>query len=265
MKKYLALIRASMLEALQLRVAAISNFIGNIIYIVIVYHLWYSIFFSSGEKIVNGMTFSDTIIYLVLTSALFYTIEAYLVWDTHRDIQSGKIISNLIKPIEYQSFQYFRCLGWVIFNFFSTFLPTFLIIYFLSGSKIVLSYNLLFFLISIVLSTVIHFFVDFFVGTICFYTQSVWGVNIMKEVVVMLFSGAVIPINFFPEPLKSITMYLPFQAIYNIPLQQLLHHNLTTRSRMNYICVQLLWIIVLFVVSKSFWKKGQRIITVNGG
>ena len=265
MRKYLALVRAAMIESLQLRVAAISNFIGNIIYIIIIFNLWKSIFLSSHNSIINGMSFNDTMVYLVLASALFYTIEAYLVWNTHRDIRSGKIVLNLIKPIGYQAYQYFYCLGWIIFNFLTTFIPTFILVYLLSGCSIPLDYNLLYFLASVVLAIGIHFLIDFSVGTICLYTQSVWGVNIMKEVIVLLFSGAIIPLNFFPEPLKSIAMYLPFQAIYNTPLQQLINKGLLTTERITSLCIQLVWIIVLFIISRLFWRKSVKIITVNGG
>jgi len=265
MKRYSALVRVGLLIMLQLRMGTIVNFLGNIIYIIIIYNLWKSIFLSSGSDVVNGMTFADTMVYLVLASALFYAMEGYLVWRTHHDILSGQIILDLIKPVGYMSYQYFSLIGDIIFNFVTTFIPTFIIVCFLSNFAIPLGLNLLFFLLSVVLAVGIHFCIDFFVGTICLYTQSVWGVNIMKEVVVLLLSGAVIPINFFPEPLKSIVMYLPFQAIYNAPLQQLINAGLPAAERLSMLATQLLWVAVLFVLSRVFWRKSVKIITVNGG
>ena len=265
MKKYLALMRASILESLQFRLAAISNFVGNLIYIVIVYNLWKSIFESAGSESINGLTFADTMVYLVLASALFYAMEVYFVWETHRSIQSGKIILDLIKPIKYHAFQFASLSGWVVFNFISTFIPTFALVYFLSGRGIPLGFNLLFFMASVGLAIGIHFSIDSFVATICLYTQSVWGVNIMKEVIVLLFSGAVIPLNFFPEPLKTIAMYLPFQAIYNSPLQQLINPALTMHERLVSFGIQAFWLMILLLASSLFWKKSLKVITVNGG
>ena len=72
------------------------------------------------------------------------------------------------------------------------------------------------------MSIIINYCIDFFVGTICIYTESIWGINIMKQVIVLLLSGATIPIAFFPETLKKIVYYLPFQSIYNAPLTILL-------------------------------------------
>lgn len=265
MRKYWALIRASILESLQFRLSIMVNFIGNLIYIIIVYNLWESIFRSAGSDVINGLTFADTMIYLVLASAMFYAMEVYLVWGTHRDIQSGKIVLNLIKPMGYQAFMYLGSIGQIIFNFITTFIPTFALVYFLSGRGIHLGYNLLYFAVSVFLAIGIHFCIDFFVGTICLYTQSVWGVNIMKEVIVLLLSGAVIPLNFFPEPLKSIVMYLPFQAIYNAPLQQLINPSLSSDDRLISLAVQLFWVMITLVMSRLFWRRSVKVITVNGG
>lgn len=61
-------------------------------------------------------------------------------------------------------------------------------VYFLTDGTIHLGVNLLFFLVSVPLALTINFCIDFFIGTVCLYTQSVWGINIMKEVIVLLLS-----------------------------------------------------------------------------
>lgn len=60
-------------------------------------------------------------------------------------------------------------------NFIITFIPTSVIVYFVTHGAIHLGTNLLFFLISVFLGLIINYLVDFFVGTICLYTQSIWA------------------------------------------------------------------------------------------
>jgi ABC-2 type transport system permease protein len=115
------------------------------------------------------------------------------------------------------------------------------------------------------MSVMLNFFIDFFVGTICLYTQSIWGVNIMKEVVVALLSGATIPLAFFPEKLHTFANLLPFQAIYNTPLQILIDQSLTDMNYLIMLGKQCLWVVIMLVVSRSFWFVSRRVITVNGG
>jgi ABC-2 type transport system permease protein len=256
--------KIGVMEQLQFRAGFLIKIFGNLIYVIIVYFLWKSIFASADTDIVNGMTFADTMVYLVLATSLFSVMEVYLVWDTHRSIQSGKIINDLIKPVNYRSFMYFPYFGNMIADFIVTFIPTFVLVYFLSGMVINLNLNLIFFLLSVIMAILINLSIDFFVSCIILYTQSTWGINIMKEVIVLLLSGATIPIAFFPEPLKTIVMYLPFQAIYNPPLSQLIGEY-TYIERFSMLGVQLVWVVGMYIISELFFRKSIKQITVNGG
>lgn len=265
MKKYLALVYMSVMESLHYRLGALVTVIGNFIYIAIIYNLWKSIYRSTGTVIINGLSFQDTMIYLVLASALTTTLDSYLVWRMSEDIQSGKITLDLLKPISYFSMKASVYFGQIIFSFIVTFIPTFFAVYFLSGKGFELGWNMLFFLVSIIFSAILNISFDFCVGSIGFYTQSIWGVNTFKEVIVMLFSGTLIPLNFFPETLIKLVMYLPFQAMYNIPMQQLINKDLMLSERFTYMLIQVVWILVIGIAGKLFWNHSLKVLTVNGG
>lgn len=264
-KKYLSLTRAGIIESLQFRLATVVMVIGNLLYLIVVYFLWKAIYASAGTDIVNGMTFSDTLIYLVLANALFNFMETYIVWNIGLDIKSGQISVDLLKPMEYRRYMFWSCSGSFVTQFFFTFLPAFIVVAAVTHGAIHFGINLLFFVISVIMAVSINYSVDFFVSTICLYTESIWGINIMKQVIVMLLSGAAIPIAFFPEPLKTIVYYLPFQSIYNAPLSVLLDANPQPQTILTTIGTQLFWCIVMTVFSKVFWKISLRQITVNGG
>ncbi|MCL1901662.1 MAG: hypothetical protein FWG51_04630 [Firmicutes bacterium] len=65
MKKYLSLIRVGILDSLQFRAGVFISIFGNIFYLIIIYNLWQAIYASSPTETVNGMTFTDTMIYSV--------------------------------------------------------------------------------------------------------------------------------------------------------------------------------------------------------
>lgn len=265
LKKYISLTRAGIIESLQFRLATVVMIIGNLLYLIVVYFLWKAIFASAGTDMVNGMTFSDTLIYLVLATALFNFMEMYTVWEIGRNIQSGKIVLDLLKPMEYRRYLFWSYSGTFVTHFFSTFLPTFIIVAIVTHGAITFGVNMIFFVISVVMAVAINYSIDFLVGTICLYTESIWGINIMKQVIVLLLSGATIPIAFFPEPLKTIVYYMPFQSIYNAPLTLLLDGNPKPETVLITLGTQLIWCVVMMVVSKVFWKVSLRQITVNGG
>lgn len=265
LKKYLTFTRAGMMESLQFRLAAAVMFIGNLLYLIVVYFLWQAIYASAGTDVVNGMTFTDTLIYLVLATALFGFMEMYTVWEMGRSIQSGKIVLDLLKPMEYRRYLFWTFSGTFVTQFLFTFLPTFIIVGIVTHGAIPLGINLLYFVISVILAVLINYSIDFFVGTICLFTESIWGINIMKQVIVLLLSGATIPIAFFPEQLKTIVYYLPFQSIYNAPLTLLLNGDPKLETVFTILGTQFIWCIVMMILSKLFWKVSLRQITVNGG
>ncbi len=265
LKKYLTLTKAGIMEALQFRLGTFVMALGNLLYLIVVYYLWKAIYASSGSDTVNGMTFFDTLIYLVLATALFNFMEMYTVWDMGRSIQSGKIVLELLKPMQYHSYLFWSFSGRFVTNFFLTFLPTFIVVAFVTHGAIPIGINLLFFVISVIMAIALNYSIDFIVGTICIYTESIWGINIMKQVIVLLLSGATIPLAFFPEPLRTITHYLPFQSIYNAPLSILLNGSPRPGELAVTLGTQFLWCIGMMVLSKLFWKVSLRQITVNGG
>jgi ABC-2 type transport system permease protein len=118
-----------------------------------------------------------------------------------------------------------------------------------------------------VLALIINFNIEMLVAPICLYTESTWGINIVKETIVLLLSGATIPLAFFPEGLRRVVEYLPFRAVYDIPLTILLGKNGTDslQGLTEMLGIQLAWCIVLTILGNLFWNHAVKRITVNGG
>ena len=101
-RRLTALTRAGVTESLQFRLGTAVTLFGNLIYLALVYFLWKAIYYSSGTDTVNGMSFYDTMIYLILATAIFNLLEMFIVWDMSRAIQSGEIVLHLLKPMKYR-------------------------------------------------------------------------------------------------------------------------------------------------------------------
>ena len=266
-RKYLALTRRGMMEKLHYRLGTFVTLFGNLIYLVLIYFLWKAIYASSGSDVVNGMTLNDTLVYLVLATALFNFLEVFLVWDMSREIQSGSIVLKLLKPMSFRGYSFWSYIGENIMSFFLTFLPTFVIINILTKGSIALSFNLLFFIVSVIMALVINFSIDMICATICLYTESTWGLNMVKECIVLLLSGASIPLAFLPEGLRNAVQYMPFRCIYDTPLSVLLcKEGFTLGTGLGIsLLLQLAWCVALGAAGAVFWRVSLKKITVNGG
>ncbi|MDD6039312.1 MAG: ABC-2 family transporter protein [bacterium] len=264
-RKYFSLTRAGILDSLQFRLSLIFTVVGNLLYLLLIYYLWRAIFASVDSPVINGMTFSDTMVYLVFASALFNFMEMWIVWTVGREIQEGKIVIDLLRPMNYLTYIFFRGFGEVVVKFLLTFLPTAIVVFFVSDGAIPVGTNLIYFAISVCFSLLINYYINFFVATICMHTESIWGINIMKEVIVGILSGATVPLAFFPQAFRSIAMVLPFQTIINSPLQLLLHPEYTAVQCLQILGLQLIWLVVLRLLAEWFFRVSLKKITVNGG
>ena len=266
-RKMLSLTRAGIVESLQFRLGTAVTLFANLIYLALVYFLWKAIYASAGTDMVNGMTFSDTMIYLILATALFNFLEMFVVWDMSRAIQSGEIILHLLKPMRYRLYTFWSYSGSHVVLFVLTFIPTFIVVCIVTKGAVPMGWNLLAFALSVVLALIINFNIEMLVAPICLYTESTWGVNIVKETIVLLLSGASIPLAFFPEGIREIINYLPFRAVYDIPLTILLRKNGTDTisGLLPMFAMQLGWCIILTILGNLFWNHSVRRITVNGG
>jgi ABC-2 type transport system permease protein len=265
LRKYFTLTRMGIIEALHYRLSLYVKIIGNLLYLILIYYLWKAIFHSAGTDVVNGMTFESTMVYLVLASALYGFMEMYVVWEIGRNIQKGDIVVYMLKPMEYRHYLFWELSGSLIVGFLTTVLPTFIVVAIVTHGTIPLGINLAYFVLSVALAMIINFQIDFMVGNICFFTESIWGINMMKQVIVLLLSGATIPIAFFPEAIKNVVNVLPFVAIYDSPLTILLNGNGDSAMVMEKLLIQLGWAVGLTILSHIFWKISVRQVTVNGG
>lgn len=82
--------------------------------------------------------------------------------------------------------------------------------------------------------------------------------------VVEFFSGAVIPLPFFPDRVRMIFELLPFGSMQNVPLR-IYSGDLAGAAMGRAILVQFLWLSVLIAVGKLLNALAMRKITLQGG
>lgn len=264
MKKYFYLAKAGFMQWAAYRVGFIFSIISNIIFLFITYYLWRAIYGTPG-KVLNGMTFEQTFLYLAVGSSVMVILSSDIDWVIGYNITSGDIVIHLNRPTDFQLAMLARSGGHMISRFILLSVPALFFIIFVFKAQIPVGINLLFFMLALVLSFFINFYIDFMAGVMTFYTQSMWGIFFSKGVIIALLSGATIPVSFFPYGFQKVVMLLPFQAIYNIPLKILTTKGIGISEYISMMLVQLIWMAVLLFGSRLFYNKSLKVITVNGG
>jgi ABC-2 type transport system permease protein len=263
MRGYWALARGSFLGWMVYRFGGIFTLATNIIYMVVIYFLWRNIYGTSSQ--IHGMSFNQAFIYLALASSIFNALKTYIDWMMSRNIITGNIAVDIIKPMDFQFQMFFRAAGTFLFNFCLITLPSALILFIVFRADVAWGIGLLFFPLGLVLAFAISFAIDYIVGLAAFYTESNWGISMTKEIIVTLLAGALVPLQFFPEAAQTVLKLLPFQAIYHLPLTMVVSPNLPLTEYLQMLALQAFWVVVLFLGSRLFFNRASRVLFVNGG
>lgn len=263
MRSYLPIARATYMVGIVYRFGFLFTILGSIVYLGVAYYLWKSIYTYSDT--IRGLTFNETFLYVGLGSAIFVLLKTYADWFIHYEIREGNIATYLTKPIDYQLYNLFANLGSLLINLTAITLPTAFVMIFIFNVKVTPGAGLVLFPISLLLAFLISFSIDYFVGLLGFYSESIWGVSITKEIIVTVFSGALIPLQFFPDPIQKVLYWLPFQAIYHTPLMMITRPAQGLDVFLPMMLVQLAWAIVLFVLARLFYNQAIKVLRIAGG
>lgn len=263
MRKYLALSKGSFMMGMVYRFGFIATIVGNILYMVIAYYLWTSVY--DGQEVINGLSFDQTFLYVALASTVFILFNTYVDWLMSFEIREGRITNYLVKPIDHQLAILAYGGGRTILNILIVTVPTALLLTFAFGVAIPVGVGLLLFPVSLFLAFLISFCFDYAVGLTGFYTESIWGLVTVKETLILALSGALIPIQFFPEGLQNLLRWLPFSAIYHTPLMMITQPDQGIGPLLERLAFQFFWVGTLFVFTRLFYNRAIKVLRIAGG
>jgi len=263
MRSYLPIARGTYMIGIVYRFGFLFTIVGNVVYLGVAYYLWRSIY--SYADTIRGLTFNETFLYVGLGSAIFILLKTYADWFIHYEIREGIIANYLTKPLDFQIYNLFANLGSLLMNLTAITIPTVLLLAFVFKVKVTFGPGLFLFPISLLLAFLISFSIDYSIGLMGFYSESVWGLSTTKEIIVTVFSGALIPLQFFPAVMQKVLFWLPFQAIYHTPIMMLTKPDQGLDVFLPMMAVQLAWAVGLFIAARLFYNQAIKVLRIAGG
>jgi len=244
-------------------VNAWGAFITTLFQIFVFYYIWMAIY--KFDSVINGITKDQIITYIVLSRIIYTQITWGFIPKIGRSIHTGGIIMDLLKPMDFQLFMFFERIGDFLAFATMTAVPILIICSLTLGIQVPSSFlTLVCFLLSLFMAMTLSFFVEFCIGLLTFYTNYSWGLQTFQEALVALFSGALIPLTFFPGWLKTVADFLPFQQMSYSPVS--IYLGIVKGIQMYEVLIfQLVWIAILFLLSRLFYNFAIKKITVQGG
>ena len=232
------------------------------------YFLWMAIYGSSGEGSLGGLTQNEMVVYIFMVYITSSIVNISISKEVGMDIVKGQVVMNLIKPIDYRMSLIFKALGNMVYRFF---VPGIIIWIGLEIYKVTvlgmgvtnISYILLY-ILSAFMSFLIYVLFDFCFGMIGFFTTYIFGLEMIKDAVLLFLTGQLIPLSFFPDIVQKVFSYLPFSSMTYTPVMIYLG-KYQGMELLKVLLIQLAWVVLLYLFGSLIWKKVTKRLIVLGG
>ncbi|MDJ0785296.1 MAG: ABC transporter permease [Myxococcota bacterium] len=269
-RPYRALLSARFRMMLQYRAAALAGvatqFFWGAIYVMI-----YEAFYSLGVP--APMSFEATITYVWLGQALL----ALQPWNHDKEIEEmirrGHVAYELVRPLDLYGLWFVRAVAWRTAGASLRFLPIVFVAGFVlpglgaerwallppdSGGAALL------FVVSLIAAVALGAAITTLVHVSLLFTLSGEGITRLMPTVVILFSGMIIPIPFFPDWIQPLFEWLPFRGLADVPFR-IYNGHIPVADAFGEIALVAAWTGLLMGLGRVLMARGTRRLVVQGG
>jgi len=225
--------------------------------------LWSAIF--TGRDTVAGRGALDLTTYVVVAWVVTTLYATRVDQELARRYRDGDISIDLVRPWSLIAHHYFRDLGRAAVVLLVTTIP----IAAWTGLLLPLRTPLhpetwAVFALSLFLAHGIAFGISWLTGVLSFRLKYATGLTHLKSTLVAVLSGALIPLDLYPEPLHQIALWLPFQGMSHTPAD-LFVERIPSDHVMQALGIQALWVVVLLLAGNLAFHRATRRISIQGG
>ena len=232
------------------------------------YFLWMAIYGSSDRSMLGGLTKEEMVMYIFMTYVTSSIVMISIADWVSDDVVKGTVAMNLIKPIDYRMSLITRAMGTMVYRFLSpaVFIWIGLEMYkvFVLGGQVTSIKNIVLYIISSIMSFFIFVLFDFCVGMIAFFTNYVFGLLMVKDALLRILTGQLIPLSFFPTAVQRVFDFLPFSSMIYTPVMIYLG-KYEDAELMFVLLRQAVWVILLYAFGSFIWQRVTRRLEVLGG
>jgi ABC-2 type transport system permease protein len=260
-RKYWSIFQITLVNSLAYPGELIGRSLMIVPFMWIFFQLWNVTYAASGTDVINGLTLSNVLWYLMLAE----TIELGrppLARTISENVKDGSIAYLLNKPYDFLLYQLSTTMGETIFR---------AVMNAVFGSAVVLwlvgppehPEGFIIALPAVLGAWILHFCVTVMIGLSAFLVEDVSAFTWIYQKLAFLFGGMIVPLDFYPAWLQTLARALPFSSMTYGPAR--LFVTPTMDLFINVMALQLGWIVVLAVLLTIAYRRGVAYLTVNGG
>jgi ABC-2 type transport system permease protein len=210
---------------------------------------------------VAGLDVADALTYVWVLQGLFAVVWAPWVRELSEAIRSGELVVELLRPGDLYLRLLALDLGRTLSVLVTRTVPTLVVAALVLPLRLpTTAGGLAWLAASLLLAAVVSFQFRFLFGSAAFWTPDYRSMFMLLFPVLWLVSGFVIPVDFFPGPLRALVDWSPLIPLLMAPVRVA-----TGGSAALAVAGQVAWVLVLWLVGRLVLAVASRRLVVHGG
>lgn len=224
--------------------------------------IWTAVY--AGREVVDGVPLQDLLAFITLAQLQVWLMLPHIADYIQDQVREGKIALDLARPVPFLGQMFAHGLGGT-----ASYLPFVLLsipfALLMGGFVLPASVTIgVVYLFSLALGYLISVLLGMALGLLRFWTAQANGITMIYTFVNQFFTGALVPLWFFPMWLRQVAAVLPFQAQTFTPLSIYLGR-VPAQDIPFLLGVQVLWVVLLAVLVGLMWQAALRRVVIQGG
>ena len=229
------------------------NIISMFTRILLAFILWGVAY--ESNSLIGGYTYNQMLLYYILSSFILQLDKTDIIANSMaEEVQNGRFAKYIIMPINVKNYFLFYSLGDSFLNLFSFICCIGFIIFFgLRLSFTITAAHFLGLLVVIVLGILIMANINFIIGTLAIKYYDITVFMMVKDNILSLITGSLLPLSLFPKGILNIMHFFPFYYIGYYPVNLLITGDV--ESIFMAACILTVWLFVLHLAATRLFKK----------
>lgn len=257
MEKYLAIINTYWQRGIAYRFTIIAFRIGEVAEMLVLILMWTAIY--KEQTLIRGFTMEEMITYVLIGNLFHIIVRNFFSDFIASEINEGRLSMFLIKPMSYFRFAFSREIGRNSLPMLMSLATQALVMLFFLDTLVINTDARYLVLIGamLILAYFAELLLSFLVALVAFWTDEVDGLFRTVERVKRFFSGGYFPLTLLPSVLVQTSFLLPFAYSFFVPAQLYLK-KIDLSAGLKGLCVQAIWIVLLYCIVRIVWRRGLR-------
>ena len=246
------------------QLAYVMDFLMRTAFLVIIIYVFMQLWgatYGEGGGTIAGYTFHQMIWYLIISESMTLATPS-LSARIEEEVKSGDVGYRLIRPVHYIGYHYSAYLGEVYFRL-GVNLAVGLVLGLLALGAPAFGFGWLGLAAVSLGAFTVNFLLNLLLSLAAFWIEETRGLEFVYRKLLFTIGGMMMPLEIFPDALRKVCEWLPFQAVLYFPAKAAVAFDAAELLRM--LALQLVWTVILSVCAVLLYRKGVRKLNVNGG